>query len=373
MNGLFVKRHAIAVAGKCDVCVLFLQPAVEQNRANYSVTITKENNLTEIIIYYKNFQPKIVLLSSLVKLWRLVTAYRKGFIFVKKEFGNIDLIHVNILTRTGVVALYKKLFSGIPYIVTEHWSRYLPRTNTYKGGFRKWFTRIVIKKASAVTTISDDLKNAMINHHLINGNYKIVPNVVDTGLFTFNPKPVKSIKSILHVSCFEDRSKNISGILRVIKALSEKRQDFVCRLVGDGIDKSMLENNAKELGIFNNFAVFEGLKENKELADIYSASDFLLMFSNYENIPVVIDEAFACGIPVVSSDVGGISEVVTEDKGILVNPNDEAALEKSMNYMLDNLNQFDACSLRQYALKHLSNDVVGDAFFKIYKDVFVKK
>jgi glycosyltransferase involved in cell wall biosynthesis len=369
MPGLFVERHARAVSGKCNVCVLYIQPVNNNDAEKYKTEISKEENFTEIIVYYNNVSWDIPVLSLLGKVCRYHKAYKKGFHAVKKEFGSYDLIHVNILTRTGIVAYLKKLFTGIPYIITEHWSRYLPITNTYKGCLRKWLTGLVVKNASAVTTVTNDLKNAMISHKLNNKNYHIVPNVVDTALFNYHEKEAANKKTILHVSCFEDRSKNISGMLRVLKKLSEKRQDFICRMVGDGIDKVMLENYAKELGILNNYVVFEGLKESEKLAEIYSSSDFMLLFSNYENMPVVIAEAFASGLAGVSTDVGGIAEVLTEDKGILVKPKDEAALENAVSNMLDNYKLYDKCALRQYAIAHFSNKAVGEAFNNIYKEV----
>ncbi len=372
MLGLFVERHARAVSKKCDVAVLYIQQCITHSNEKYKTDILKDNNFTQVIVYYNDFLYNIPIFSGFIKLFRFCKAYIIGFSAIKKHFGNYDLIHVNILTRTAVVAYLNKIFSGKPYIITEHWSRYMPVVNTYSGVLRKWITKLVVKKASAITTVTNNLKNAMIGHKLNNKNFQVVPNVVDTNFFIYSKKSKKSKIEILHVSCFEDKSKNISGILRVLKRLSEKRNDFICRMVGDGVDKKTLEKYAEELGILNKCVFFEGLKTGKELVEIYTDADFMLMFSNYETMSVVIAEAFSAGLPVVSTNVGGITEIVSEDKGILVDSKDELALENAINLMLSNYMLYDRCSIRQYAIGRFSIEVVSEAFYKIYSDILKK-
>jgi len=369
MYGLFVKKHAIAVAKKCDVAVLYIQA---YNNKTIPFEVIKEFDLTQIIIYYKNFNKNIPLISLFIKAYRFFIAYKKGFKLLKKHFGDYDLIHVNILTRTGVVAWLKKIFSGKPYIITEHWSRYLPITNTYKGFIRKWITKIVVKNASSVTTVTNNLKEAMLSHNLYNTNYQIVPNVISSDFFSHKIQHEKNIKTIIHVSCFEDKSKNISGMLRALKNVSLNRNDFKCIMIGDGIDKISLEKYADSLNILNKTVFFEGLKEDSQLLDCYASADFMLMFSNYENMPVVIPEAFAFGIPVVSTNVGGIPEIVNKTNGILLNTKDEEALENAINFMLDNYQNYDKSMLKKQAFDNFSEEVVGSKFVKIYNEVFKK-
>ena len=216
------------------------------------------------------------------------------------------------------------------------------------------------------------LKEAMNSHKLEHANFRIVPNVVDTDFFTIGKKEHSGLKNIIHVSCFEDKSKNISGMLRAIKNLSEKRNDFICRMVGDGMDKKMLEKYAAELGILNKTVVFEGLKEGNELKEIYASADFMIMFSNYETMSVVIAEGFSAGLPVVSTNVGGVPEVVSKDKGILISANDEVAFEKAIITMLDNYSNYDKQKLRQFAIDNYSVDVIGSSFCEIYRQILKK-
>ena len=368
MFGLFVKRHAQCISAYADVSVLYIHPHPTL-KINYEVEINSDGKLKKIIVYYKSSTSKIPLISSGIKLYRYLTAYCKGLNTIKKEFGHFDLIHTNILTRTGVIAYLLHKFLRKPYIITEHWSRYLPITNTYKGVLRKWLTKIVVKNASAVVPVSKSLKDAMLSNHLYNTNYHIIHNCVDTSMFHPVTKKTSPLKTILHVSCFEDRSKNISGILRILKKLSTQRTDFVCRLIGDGIDKPAMEKLAQELGIYNTFAIFEGLKENENLIRIYQESDFFLLFSHYENMPVVIAEALSCGLPIIATSAGGIVEIVNKTNGILVNPNDENALLDSIITMIHNHSMYDKNKLHLEAVNLFDNKIIGKKYLEIYKNV----
>ena len=306
----------------------------------------------------------------MIKGFRYFKANLEGIKIIRKEREKPDILHVNILTRLGIFALLYKILTGTPFIVTEHWSRYLPITNTYKGFVRKLLTRIVVKNASAITPVTENLKNAMLRHKLKNKNYLILPNVVDTDIFKPTLSKLQNQKKrIVHISCFEDRSKNISGILNVIKKLSEKRQDFECYLVGEGINLDKLKNYADELKIKDKFAIFTGLLEDDKLIESINQSDLMLMFSNYENMPVVINESFACGVPVLSSNVGGIPEYVNNETGELVERKDENALLIALENFLDDNKKYDGKKIREFALKNFSKEEIGKKIFRVYEDV----
>jgi len=94
--------------------------------------------------------------------------------------------------------------------------RYLKCRKEFNGIFRKCLSRWVAKKAKAILPVSEDLKKAMLSFKLLNKNYIIIPNVVDTDLFTPINKKENKKTQFVHLSCFTDSHKNISGILRVL-------------------------------------------------------------------------------------------------------------------------------------------------------------
>lgn len=324
--------------------------------------------LPTIRIYYRKSRTGIGILDKLINACKFYRFHQKGIRMLTKKFGKPSLIHVHVLTRHGVIALFRKIFHATPFVVTEHWTRYLPSTNTYHGWLRKKITSLVGKRASAIMPVTENLRDAMIGCGIRNDNYIIIPNVVNMNMFRIqDDKSREGKKRIVHVSCFDDQQKNITGILRVIKRLSQERDDFICDMIGDGIDYQGILRYASELGLDREQVIFHGLKENFELAEIMAKGDFMIMFSNYENLPVVILESYACGVPVVSTDVGGIREHLNDDLGILIQQKDEEALYQSIKYMLDNTGRYDPGSLRAYADAHFSNRVIGDQLWEVYK------
>ncbi|RLD81092.1 MAG: hypothetical protein DRJ15_05305 [Bacteroidetes bacterium] len=97
------------------------------------------------------------------------------------------------------------------------------------------------------------------------------------------------------------------------------------------------------------------------------------MFSRYENLPVVILESYACGVPVISTDVGGIREHMNKDLGILLDSEDEESFFQTLDKMLDNYRSYDAQKIRNYAVDHFSNEVIGRQLFDVYSAVAKSK
>ena len=360
MFGLFVQRHAEAAALYNDISVIYVHPDDNTHDKYEIVNETSGtdaiNRVSTIRVYYKKSKSKII---SLIR-------YFHANKLALKRLPKPDIIHVHVLTRLGIIARWQKLVHGTPYIITEHWSRYLPG-NDFSGLFRKWATKIVVKHASVVTTVTENLAKAMQNHGLKNSNYMVLPNVVDTNLFQIKPHE-NTVPKIIHISCFEDKSKNISGLLTSLKLLKDKNLNFEAVLVGDGMDYEAMKQKATSMQL-NDKVSFTGMLQGTDLVNTLASGDFLILSSNYENMPVVILEAFACGLPVVSTNVGGIAEMVNESNGILVPPHDPEKLADAMQKMLQSYQDYDANTLRDSIIKKFSNEAVGKLLNDIYKNL----
>jgi len=175
------------------------------------------------------------------------------------------------------------------------------------------------------------------------------------------------------VSCFTDVHKNISGLLRVIKKLSGNRDDFHFTLVGEGKDLEKMKVYAHTLKIPEKILTFTGLLEDKTLAQTMAKADALVIFSNYENMPVVINESFVLGIPVFSTDVGGIAEMVNNTNGRLVPKGDETALFSVLNDFLENKITFKKKVIQSGAGKTFSPEAVGKVIMDIYDKALEQK
>ena len=369
MTGLFIKRHAEVAAGCADVAVLYLRSAPDKP-FGFLIEQKIENGVLTNEVYFgtKNCLPLFI--AKVVSGFMFLAAFVKGYRFILETWGRPDIIHVNVLTRLGVFALWLRWFRGIKFVVTEHWSRYLPVTGTYKGVFRKLITKLVVRQASAISTVSENLAKAMRSHGLFNTHYMVLPNVVDTEVYVPLPSKMHNEKKrFIHISCFEDRSKNISGLLRTISKLALLRNDFECIMVGEGIDLEKMKDLAADLGLNDTLVRFTGLLENENLVDAYQNADFMVMFSNYENMPVVISESLSCGIPVLATSVGGIPEYINRDNGRLVAAGDETALLEALSFMLDHYDTFDKKAIRQNSIRYFSKPAVAEKLQELYSFV----
>ena len=123
----------------------------------------------------------------------------------------------------------------------------------------------------------------------------------------------------------------------------------------------------------NTCIFFSGLIPYQQVAEYLRNADALIMFSRYENLPCVILEALTCGLPVVSTDVGGIREVIHEDNGILIPSEQEDELLKAIDRLLHKMHTFDKQKIAFSAKKKFSFEIVGRQFNEIYKEVLSGK
>ena len=365
MSGLFVQKHAEAVNLYVNTKVLYVYP--DDTIKTFEIVDRQHNNLNEIIVYFPIKPHRFY--HKISKVFNYLRAYKKGFDYLHKKNFQPDIVQSNILTRTGVIAYFYKKWKKVPYVVMEHWSRYLTIRNAYQGFFRKKITEKIVKMASAVICVSESLKKAMLNHKLYCQNYYIVYNVVDDFFFEEKNEEKKVKKRILHVSCFDEAAKNISGLLNVIKKTSMMRDDFEIVLVGTGFDFEKLQQHAQTLEIRENVVYFVGEKTSKEVARYFGNCDFFVMFSNFENAPVVISESLSVGKPVISTNVGGISEMIDCSNGILVERKDEEDLFEKINLMLDNFRSYNSEQIQEKAKEKYSYENVGKKFYNIYSTI----
>ncbi|WP_201986840.1 glycosyltransferase [Hymenobacter rubidus] len=382
-DGDFVGRHVAAIAefGGVEGAVLFAAVA----RGPLPTLIDAEEDFTgpvPTLRYYYRAEPTgLPLLDKPLKLllyfWCLLRGYRR----LRRHWGGQrpDLVHVHVLLRTGLFAWALKAVRGIPFIITEHWTLYLPQRADGISWLRRVLTRAVVRRAAALHTVSGGLRDAMAALGFVNPNSVVIANVVDTALFQptqpFNQptnQPTIQPFTLLHVSAFHDKVKNLSGVLRVVARLRAMRPGLRLRIVGYGPDELALHEYATELGLLaDGTAAFLGKLPHAEVAQEMARANALVSFSRAETFGCVLLEARACGCPVVATRSGGVPELFQPDNtfGVLVEPDDEAALESALTGVLSGRLQFDPVRLRADVAARCAPRAVGEAFGAVYRQV----
>ncbi len=368
MSGMFVRKHAQAVARYAKVDVLYLH--ADSALKKTSLEILSDGPLNEIYVYYPRSRSKIGRGLAYIR------AYLYGIRQVFCRYGRPDVVHVSVLTRNVVAAYIMKRFYGIPYVITEHWSRYM--VGTFTGFWRKKITAFVVKRAKAVMPVSAALGYAMQSCGLRHPNYRVVRNVVDDFFFEAREHRVgvaredTAHKRMVHVCCFDEKAKNNFGLLRALKKLKSRRQDFVCYMVGSGPDWEKTRDYACQIGL-QDCVMFTGEVTPQQVQAHYAAADFSIFFSRYETASVVVAESLSAGCPVLCSDIAAIAEVMDEACGRRVGIEDEEALAMAADWMLSHAHTFNAAAMQQKAKSLFSAEVIGRQFCDIYQAAVGKK
>ena len=383
-DGDFVARHVAAIAahgGPADApvesAVLFAAVA----RGPLPGWVAAEEDfggpVPTLRYYYRAAPTGLALLDKPLKLllyyWCLLRGYRR----LQQHWGGQvpDLVHVHVLLRTGLAAWALRMARGIPFIITEHWTLYLPERAGGIGWLRRGLTRAVVRRAAALHTVSDGLRRAMAALGFINSRSVVIANVVDTALFhpihSFTHSPIPAL-SLLLVSAFHDAVKNISGVLRVVARLRADWPGLRLRIAGYGPDEARLRAYAAELGLLaDGTVVLLGKLPHPAVAAEMAAATALVSFSRAETFGCVLLEARACGCPVVATRTGGVPELFQPENafGLLVEPDDEAALELALRQVLSEAIRFDPARLRADATARCAPAAVGEAFGALYRQV----
>jgi glycosyltransferase involved in cell wall biosynthesis len=350
-NGDFIQRHAKAVSLLHTVEVIHI--VSDKNcRENIEITTRKIDGIITHIGYIKQTKSPIL---KCILFW-------KTYLLLLKKTKRFDVVHLNELYPFGIFALHLKWFQRKPFIISEHWTIYHKPHHKNISYIQKIISRIIVKKAAVVCPVSNNLKESMQLIKL-RGNYNRVPNVVDTSVFYPREKN-NDIFTLIHVSNMDNNHKNIEGIIRVIKKLESKIDDFRFKLIGENSGKYI--PFAKKTGLNLNKTLFIDQMPHEEIAHNLKESNLFILFSNYENLPCVILEAFSCGIPVIATNTGGISEFFPSDFGCLIEANDELLLEKKILEMYTNFTTKKP-KMHNYVEANFSELKIAEDFSKLYK------
>ena len=365
-NGNFIQKHAEAVSVHCNVYALHI--IARKQDEDFAIEIELNNNVSETIVYYKKVTSRIPILHQLKKLAIRRKAHKLGFQRILESVKKIDLVHLNICFPAGLYALHLKKKYNLPYIISENWTVLLDSDPINFSSIEQYFVNKINRNANMLCPVSDDLKKAL-QKIAPNQQYQIVPNVVDTNIFKPNTEPHSTEKvKILHISNLKDEHKNITGIINVIKELSELRNDFVLTIAGDG-DVEQYKKQVAELNIPNETILFEGKKTTKEVAQSMSKNDCFLLFSNYENLPCVVVECLTMGLPAIGTNVGGVSEMINDTNGIVIESKDEVALLESLHLLIDKIDTYNKTEIATNAKGLYSYETVGKQFLDIYNKI----
>jgi glycosyltransferase involved in cell wall biosynthesis len=365
-NGDFTERQAKAVSLLVPVTVLFVTKDESIAAGSAVLDKTVDESLTVYRVYYGR-SARAGWMEKLLSLRRFAQLQRKYIRLIMAEQGKPALVHVQVAMKAGLGALYLKKKYNIPYIVTEHWTGYYPQSSDSlysRDILFRMLNKNILKGAAAFLPVSAHLGQT-VNEHFVKKAFTVIPNVVDTALFFYKPGICQKFRFI-HPS-YLNYQKNPEGIIAACKIAAEAGCAFELLFVGK--EDAELAAIARKAGLMDGMVSFMPEQAYHEVAKLMQDSSALLLFSRFENLPCVVLEALCCGLPVISTHVGGLPEVLDNTNGILVQNEDIAALAAAMQQMVQHYREYNRAAIAQKAEQQFSYQAVADDIIRGYKTV----
>ena len=288
---------------------------------------------------------------------------------------NLDLLHVHYAIPHSIAAMLAQQMLApkrrLPFITTLHGTDI-----TLVGADPSYFaiTKFSIEKSDGVTSISEDLRQHTVDVFGVTNEIRVINNFINCDLYHPNPDKTGAAayapngeKLLIHVSNFRP----VKRVLDCIRILAEVRKHTPAHLlmVGDGPDRGPAEHLARELHLSPHVSF---LGKQNHVERVIPLAHVLLMPSEMESFGLVALEAMACGVATVTTNVGGIPELVTHGINGFMEPVGDIAGQaaRAVELLTDGaLHQRIAAAGRARAMEQFSTDRIIPQYERYYRDV----
>src|SRR4029079_15512579 len=192
------------------------------------------------------------------------------------------------------------------------------------------------------------------------------PNTISSEIFYAIPHETRK-PWLLHASGLSSQ-KRFPDIVRAFARVRRDRPEVVLQIVGEGPDRQVCEEFARhELspGSFH----FHGYLPKPQLAELMRQASGFVLPSEAENLPCVLIEALACACPVLTTRVGGVTALVSEADGILVDVGNLDQISDGIRELLDGTHGFDMARMSREVGAQYSHEAIGRLLHEEYQKV----
>lgn len=266
----------------------------------------------------------------------------RALLWLLHKRKKIDLLHINFCFPDGVATALLARQMGIPYVITEHQAvladyldiRYMNKLMmpAYHG-------------ADKIIAVSEHTKNILLKHGVSKNSVHVVPNGIDTELFTPQTS-AGAIKKLIYIGYLVEHK----GVHVLLEALSKVGDSSLqLSIVGDGIYRDELERLTAKYRLEDQVD-FLGSKTAGEVAQLLKEHDALVHPSFIESFGITVIEAMASGLPALATRNGGSEYIITDTTGIIVPPKDSTAFAEGIKQLVST--NWDREHIRDYATQN---------------------
>ena len=355
--GSFFTEQAIGLVQRGhQVDVMFCHGIKSDEKLLKPSIITYDDHGVQTHMIY--IKPKVRKTGTIIQIINSV-AYAIKLVKTQK----IDIIHAHS-TLGGFIAYGVKLFTGIPYVYTEH------STNFARGlmiGKEKWMTKKALTHASSITAVSEPLKNQMMT--LTSHPVHAISNMVQNRFFETPLKPTTESSSFHFFSCaYLTHKKGFDILIKAFSNVVKLGHSMTLSIGGDGEEKDHLQQLVNELNLQNHVNLLGSLSRCEVLYHMQQSDAFVLT-SRYETFGIVYLEALACGKPIVMTKTDAYQRIVNDDNGIAIEIDDIEACSQALIKIQQNSHRYNPLQIRTHAYTHFSQEVILSQYERLYTQV----
>jgi glycosyltransferase involved in cell wall biosynthesis len=349
--GTFCREHAHAAALYEDVAVL----SFSSRSQRWPTLRWTEGDDQVVPTFYATYGhspiPNTTLPFFLLHL-------RRALKCVIRKWGRPDIIHTQDSRAYYVMRAVEHL--QIPVVISQHWTGFMTRSidSSSLRRFKYAFTH-------AARVLPDNkFADVLYRQYGLTARVRWLPNTISTDIFCATTHALRN-PWLLHASGFTYQ-KRFPDIVRAFARVQRDRPAAVLQIVGEGSNRLECEEFARrELppGSFH----FHGFLPKPRLAELMRQASGFVLPSEAENLPCVLIEAIASGCPVLTTRVGGITALVGEDDGILVDVGNIDQITDGMYRLLDGTHGFDMDRMSREVRAQYSHDAVGRILHEEYQ------
>lgn len=357
--GIFCREQASALSADHDVVVLASEAVRRPEFPLFRLTDEREAGLRTIRIRYR--RPALragAMLAQAIGMLRVLWLLRRAG-------WRPEIVHAHVYSA-GLPALMLARLSGAPLVITEHFTGFARGLIT---GADRLTALAAFRGADLVAPVSRELA-ARVAELAPHTRIEVVANVVDTA--TFHPpaaaRPPLSGRSLrlLNVAALTAK-KGHGDLLRALASLSPESH-FTLTIAGGGELDGALRLQTAALGL-TGVVRFLGPVSQAQVAELMRGADLFVLPSRHENLPCVLLEAMASGLPVLATAVGGVPEVIDERSGVLCAPGDPRALADGITKAAAILGAFDGAALAQDARERFGYETFSKRWSELYAEL----
>lgn len=282
--------------------------------------------------------------------------------YIAQKYGIPEIIHVHYPALWSYDLFEKFQSRGVKIVATEHWTRVqngtLPLTNLRN-------LRDFTNRCDTLICVGRPLQKSIRVLTGTDREIQVIPNIVSPIFFcNGNNWERKNLFRFVAVGRLVE-CKRFDLLIDAFADAFKDNPAVVLDIIGEGKERESLERKIAD----NNCACqihLLGLMNREEIAQYYKKCNALILSSNLETFGVPVIEAFACGMPVVTTNAIGFPEYINETNGIVIHANDKVQLAAAMEYLFVHYEEYERIRIVEEAKENFSEEAICKQLVNIY-------